>query len=226
METERVEEGTELQTFHAEPPEFLKRAMALEVNDTNSYNFACDFVIGIRDRKKSFLSKINPLIKKINDAHKGMTSERKRTEDAYDAVINEAFGKATFWWNEQESIRQIAEAKEMAALKAKEEEARLAEAVELEKAGESERAEEIISAPMNIAKPFFQKTEKKLGTRETWYAVVDNKMALIKAVATGKQPHYYLDANMSNLNTQAVKLRDELRIPGVTPKSKEGPSGK
>jgi len=226
METVKVEEESSLIKYQEDIAGGLKQAQDIQVTNEATYSWAVELVNDLRDRKKVFLAFIDPHIDRANIAHKKLTGDRKRVVGGYDAVINEAFGKANAWQNEQERIRKIAEAKEMAELKAKEEETRLAEAVELEKAGETERAQEVISAPINIAKPSFPKFEKKLGTRETWYAVVDNKMALVKAVASGDQPAYYLDANMPNLNTQAVKLRDELRIPGVTPKSKEGPSGK
>lgn len=57
---------------------------------------------------------------------------------------------------------------------------------------------------------------KGIGTRETYEGIVTDKMALIKAVAEGKQPAAYLEVNMTPINKIITALKEETPpIPGI-----------
>ncbi len=212
--------------FTKELPAVISMAKTLNVKDEMSAKAVSELVNKWRSRKKAFIEWIEPHIKRANDLHKGLTQDRAKVVNGYDEAINLGASQVITWQDEQERIRREAEAKLQAELKAKEEEARLAEAVELEKAGENELAEAIISEPIKPPKITMPVFEKQIGTRETWYAEVNDKTQLIKAVANGEVPLMAIEPNMVFLNRQAIALKNEMRYPGVIAKSKKGLSGK
>lgn len=169
MDTEVNNES--LQTYEGEIPSLLEKAKGLQVKDLESFSIAKSMVDTFRDRKKAFLEFIEPHIDRANKAHKALTRDRARVVNGYDSVINEASKKAIAWQDEQERIRKEAEAKLQAELRKKEEEERLARAVELEKSGDTKKAEEVISEPIETKKvnlPSSMPSGMGLGTRKNW----------------------------------------------------------
>ena len=67
---------------------------------------------------------------------------------------------------------------------------------------------------------------KGISTRKKWSAEVTDKMALVKAVAEGRQPLRMLEPNMKVLNQMAVALKDEMRVDGVVAKSEDSMSAR
>jgi hypothetical protein len=120
--------------------------------------------------------------------------------------------------NRREEERQLQEA----ARKRAEEEA-LQQALEAEAAGDKQEAEAILQEPVYVP-PIRVMSEipksKESHIRETWSAVIDDPMALVKAIAEGKtdiqsiEPNKLIE-NHPFLNTMATRYRDKLNIPGV-----------
>lgn len=54
-----------------------------------------------------------------------------------------------------------------------------------------------------------------VASTETWSAVVEDKAALIRAIADGQYPMDWLQVDMKALNLQARSLKNNLNIPGV-----------
>jgi len=125
---------------------------------------------------------------------------------------------------EQERLRQEA-LKAEAARRKEEEDRKTQEAADLEAAGLQEEAQalvdeviEDIGKPVEVYVPPPETAKVKLdgaSIRETWSAQVTDLRALCRAVADGKAPLAYIEANMTALNAQARSLKKELNIPGV-----------
>lgn len=212
--------------FNDELPAIIERAKSLKVVDEASARFVSGLVNEWRARKKAFLGWINPHISRLNEAHKALTRDRAMVENGYDGAINYGGSLVITWQDQEEQKRKEAEARLQAELKAREEEARLAEAIQLEKAGDHEMAEAVISQPIEPPRIILPPVEKLIGTRTTWHAVVYDKMLLIKAVANGEVPMIALEPNMVHLNQQAVSMKNEMNYPGVKATPREGQSGK
>lgn len=119
---------------------------------------------------------------------------------------------------QREELRKAQEAARKAA-----EEAKIAEAILLEAAGEKEEAEIVLNEkPMLQSPVIIQNAPAKARgevVRTTWKAVVTNFESLVRAVAAGQVPIMALSPNESWLNTQAVQFEKGLNYPGIEPQS-------
>ena len=127
---------------------------------------------------------------------------------------------------QEEKLRKQAEAEEKKKKEALEERAKKAEA-----SGKAEKAEELrqkaeeVQVVAPILAPTIQKVEG-LSFRENWSAEVIDLMSLVKAVAEGKAPLNFLQANQTVLNSQAKATKDAMQFPGVKFKSEKVPVGR
>lgn len=129
--------------------------------------------------------------------------------------------KMLVYTQELERIRREAEAKAQEA--ARKEQERLRKEAEAEaKKGNAVMAEEKAMQAEMVPTPVIQSQAPKVSgsyQRTTWSATEmpeskNPKMDLIKAVASGKVSEVALNVNMAFLNQQAVKLHEEMDIPG------------
>jgi hypothetical protein len=81
----------------------------------------------------------------------------------------------------------------------------------------TEAAEAVLDAPVAAERVKMPEVPKADGTsyRETWSAEVVSLAALVKAVAEGKAPIAYLEANTQALNAAARTFKGTVEIPGV-----------
>jgi hypothetical protein len=80
------------------------------------------------------------------------------------------------------------------------------------------KVEALVSHAASIVAPVIQRETPKvagLAGRENWKAECTDLMALVKAVAEGKQPLYLVMANDKVLGQQARSLKDQFKAPGV-----------
>jgi len=154
-------------------------------------------------------------------AYEDYQYHKKRLDDAYDPIIEErkAFKQRIIAWDdEQERIRQDDQRKaEQAARKRAEDEA-LALAAQAEAEGDHETAEAIIAEPVQVAPVFVPKSapaaSRLSSGREVWSGQCVNLMALVKAVAEGRQPLSYLEASKTALQV-AAKMKAACNIQGL-----------
>ena len=110
----------------------------------------------------------------------------------------------------EEKARQDAEARRLQAIK--EEEPFLAEAVAVVEAPPPPPPPKPVYIPPPPPKP----VAAGVSFRDNWSAVVDDLLALVKAVADGKADVTFLMPNMTSLNGRARALKNvDLNIPGV-----------
>jgi len=193
---------------------------------------ANDFFLTIKALRKKIADTFNPIIQKAHEAHKEALNQKALIEAPLVTAETYLNRQVTDYTREQERkrreeeeiLRQEAIKAEMERRK-KEEDDRLAQAAELEKAGAKEEAEALIQEtiqeiekPVEVYIPPPETPEVKLQgaiVKEYWHAEITDLRALCKAVADGKAPLAYVDANMPTLNTLARRLMKEMSIPGV-----------
>lgn len=245
-------ETVEIEQVKAKAITFPEQAKAIIVRDQKSLGLANQFFLDIRSLRKEIASYFDPIIeaakeakRKADNARAEAVSQKERAEAPL--VVAEAYlnGQITDYKREQDRIRQEEEErlrqkaiKEEMERRKKEEDARMKQAAALEKAGAKEEAEALIEEtiqaqeePMQVyvAPPSTPKVELNgMATVTTWHAEVTSLKELCLAVGQGKCPTSYVLANMPTLNSLAVHLNKEMRIPGVkaVSETKSRPTGR
>jgi hypothetical protein len=189
------------------------------VTDQISYDAANAFL----EKCDAALRRINeihdPAIKAAHEAHKKALEAKKSNAGQIEQLRAEVSRKMAAWWKaEQQRLADERRAAEEEARR-KAEEVRLKEAEALEQAGMNEAASASLEAPLPVAdfiKPVTGPQKASgISYRDNWKAEVVDLMTLVKAVASGKAPLSYLEANMTALNQAAKALRGTQDIPGV-----------
>lgn len=135
----------------------------------------------------------------IKNAMLGFNREQQRLRQEAQRRLDEQAAK------EREKLRNQAEA---ARDKGKDD-----RATELEQRADSVPTLEVTTSAPEVA---------GVSVRVTWHAEVRDLLALVKAVAEGKQPLSLLEPNMTQLNGLARTMKGDLAIPGVAAVSEEG----
>jgi len=153
---------------------------------------------------------LDPPVKIANQARKDMVANRdgflrptERIRDSYDH-------KMTKWTTDEERKRLEAEAEQRAIATAVAEEARLAEAVRMEEAGDQEGADRAMAAPIVAAPVYIPKSVPEVKgltkPRVTW------KGRVIDAALV---PAPFLMPDEKKINQHAKTHKGEVPIPGV-----------
>lgn len=213
---EDVAQGN-LNEYVRELPSIIEKAKTLIVVDEVSARIAGALVDQWRARKKAFLEWINPHIDRANLAHKALTQDRAKIVNGYDEVIETVGSQVITWQDEEKRKREEAEARIQAEMKAREEEAQLAVAEQLEKAGDHEMAEAVISQPAQPARVILPPVVKIIGDRKTFDFELTNEKAL---------PREYLQPDLVKIRRMVVAMGYECTIPGIRVFERKGLSGK
>lgn len=194
------------------------QARALRISDSGSYALACDFLKNVKALRTEIADTFEPHIKRAHEAHKALLKEKNDAEAPLAEAERIVKAALVVYDQEQERIRRAEAARLQEELRQQETERRLAEAVELEAAGETAEADALIAEPITVPVVAVAPTTPKVSGityRETWAANVTDLAALVKYVASNPQCAPFLSANMPALNAQARSLKGALRIPGV-----------
>ena len=238
----------------------VDQAKAVKVTDAETYTAAGTLWKQIGEMIKEVKDAFDPICEAANRAHKAATAKRASFFDPLTAAQRSVKGLMAAYDAEQERIRKAEEARLEAERKAEEErlrkieldkieaearaeEERLLEAAAAaEKAGNTEKAEEltaqaietteraqqetsfVASAPLATAPVKVQKGVPKIVGgpvfREVWSAEVMDIKALCRAVGAGTVSSEYVTANMPVLNRMATALKGTMSVPGVRPVSR------
>ena len=195
------------------------QARSMEVTDQPSYDAATEFLKSIKAMRKRVANFMDPLIGSIRDSLNKVRDKKKEVEAPL--IQAELFLKArliAYAEIEKEKERE-AQAKAEAEFAKREDERKLREAIEAEKAGAKPKAvERILTQPTTSPAPLVTPTLQQasgISVREVWSAEVTSFMQLVQAVAQGKVPILALTANTTFLNSQARSLKGTMNIPGV-----------
>lgn len=197
---------------------FPDRARALRIADAASYAGACEFLKGIKALRAEIADTFEPHIKRAHESHRALLKEKADAEAPLAEAERIAKSALVTYEGEQARVQRAEAARLQAELRRQEEDRRLAEAVELEAAGDSAEAEALIAAPVDVPVVAVAPTTPKvagIAYRETWGAEVENLAALVKYVAANPQFAGFLTPNMPALNGQARSLKGQMQIPGV-----------
>lgn len=182
----------------------------------DAYDVCAGLRRGVRALADEVANTFDPIVSKANAAHKEACAQRARVAAPLQQAA-EILARALARWEDAEvHARRHEEALRQAAAVAAEEEQRLAEALELEAAGDGDGAAVVLETPAPLPAVALEKpTAPATSSRITYSAVVTDKLALIKHVAQHPELARLLEPSMPNLNAQARSLGAALALPGV-----------
>lgn len=196
-------------------------AERFEVVDQETYNLANEFGRRIKQSMKTIDLYCDPVIEAAHKAHKAACDQKKSLYAPFEAAKKIVDAKQIAWYRAEQAraAEERRKAEEEARKKAEEEQ--LAAAEILQKEGLSQAAEAVLEMPTVVPKVTVAEPVKAGGEsyRELWSAEVVDLMALVKAVAEGRQPLAYLEPSMSTLNKAAAMFKGTVSIPGIKIKS-------
>jgi hypothetical protein len=230
MELEITTVADGLQSAELERPlalTALERARAFAVIDENSYVAAREFINEMFAKDKHWEEAFAKPKSAAYQAHQSICKLESSIRGPYKEAREIVEPRALKWYLDREALRLAEERRKQAEADKREEEERLAQALELEQQGEVEAAEEILSTPaytppVTVAREqFIPKTSGAI--KENWTARVTNLMALVRSVAEGKTPIQAICANETFLNGRAREIKKKGTLfPGVEVYSKSG----
>lgn len=190
---------------------------SLMVVDQASYDLADKVNTKARDRKKAFHAWFDPIDDASKKQRQATIAQGKIVDDPLDYVIK-VTGSKQGAWREAELARVAEEKRKAEAIARKAaEDAAMQAAEALQDAGMSAAAEAVLEAPIVVPKIEIATPAPTNGEyyRKSYSAEVVNLAELVKAVAEGKVPLYYLEANQTALNSAMRESKGQAIIPGV-----------
>lgn len=194
------------------------RAQSLTIVTVEDYSNAGAFLHTIKNRAKEIDTLRMSMTRPLDDAKaKIMSFFRPATDKLNDAATIISRTMIT-WETEQERIRKEAQAKAEEAARKRSEDENIALAAELERSGDTELAEQVLTSQVEVAPVKIASSVPRTATafsRETWSGEVTNLMELVKAIAEGKAPISLVQANMVAINGVARSLKSSMKYPGI-----------
>jgi len=186
-----------------------ERARQVQITDDATYKQAGEVLLQIKDLRRQVDEAFDPIISKAHEAHREALGQKKRAE----APLVEAEGimkpRIAAYINEINRKRAEEEARLREEARKAEEEKRLQEAINAEAAGQTEKAEEILAAPVSIARvrPITEAPKVAgVSIQKRWsYRIVDET----------KIPREYLSPDPAKINAVVREFKGETVIPGV-----------
>lgn len=197
--------------------DIASQAKLLVVRDPLTFQKAGDILRLIKAMSSEVTSFFEPLKKKAHEAHKALTTaEKEKLAPLVEAETHLKRGMATFQ-EEEERRRREEERRLQEEANRRAEEDRLALAIEAEKAGDKESAEELLAAPVEAPIVVVKPAASVAGVsfRDNWKAQVNDVRALARAVADGTVPAMAILPNQSFLDNQARATKGQLTYAGV-----------
>jgi hypothetical protein len=190
---------------------------ALQVVDQVSHDYAQALNKKAYEAKKAFHEWFDPIDDASKKQRQATIAQGKKVDEPFDMVIKLTGSKCAAWIRQEQA--RIAEekrkAEDLARKEAEESAIRAAEA--LQKEGLTAAADAVLEAPIVAPKVVMEEVAKDTGVsyRDIYSAEVIDFMALVKAVASGTVPAYYLTPSETALNQWARTSKGTESIPGV-----------
>ena len=185
-------------------------ALALVITSNETYSNAGELLKLNKGLEKKIKSYFKPLKEHAHKAWKVICSAENTEVDKLQPAIKHLNGEMTKWNIEQEKIRKAEEDRLRREAEAQAEEERLQAAIEAEKSGNNEEAEEILEEPVYVPPPIVEKSVPKVDGQTmttTW------KWRL---TSIEKVPRQYLTINETAVNGIVRALKDKANVPGIT----------
>ena len=197
----------------------IDQAHAIIITDNESYTRAGGLWKEIKKMKEEVNNVFKPIIDAAHKSHKEALAQKAKIYDPLDDASREVKGAMSVYDEEQERIRREKEIALRKEAMKREEEARLRAAMEAEKAGQKEAAEQILEAPIVEPVVVAPKEVPKMNGGPVYHTVWDMKVesfeTLVMAVANGKANINALLPNEVFLRSQARSLKNTMDFPGV-----------
>jgi len=186
-----------------------EQAKQIAVTDNATFQVAAAFLLDVKALQKQINETFDPIVKKAHEAHKEAVAQKKKVEAPL--LQAEALVKPQMaaYIEEQERRRRQEEARLQAEAIKRDEEARLAEATTLEKAGNDEEAARVISTPSFAAPVVAPKLTPKVegvAAKQIWKWRITNSYEI---------PREYLIPNEGAITAVVRSLKGAANIPGV-----------
>jgi hypothetical protein len=183
---------------------------ALQVVDQVSHDYAQALNKKAYEAKKAFHEWFDPIDDASKKQRQATIAQGKKVDEPFDMVIKLTGSKCAAWIRQEQR-----KAEDLARKEAEESAIRAAEA--LQKEGLTAAADAVLEAPIVAPKVVMEEVAKDTGVsyRDIYSAEVIDFMALVKAVASGTVPAYYLTPSETALNQWARTSKGTESIPGV-----------
>lgn len=215
MATETANQEQELQS---EALTVQQKLGLVKIVDQPSYDYAASLLMDIKGFRKRWSAYWEPLREGAYDSYKAILNKIKERDDPM-AAAEGAVKRSLLQWDDQQRRLQEQRQREAQEKAEADEAARRAQlAFEMEESGAEEaEIEQVVSAPIVAVAPPVESYQKASGVsrRENWKARVVDMKKLCKAIAAGKVPVDYVEANFTALNARARADKSTMNVPGV-----------
>jgi hypothetical protein len=187
----------------------VEQEKTLKITDKISYERVCESLLRNKDMQKKIDEVFDPIIEAANKSHKTALAQKKKFKNPLvELEANQKFQITTFLQAE-ETKRKAEEDRLRKLAEQAAEEARLAEAIQLEEEGDTEGAQVVLDeVPAYIPPPIVPKlaTGQGIAMKTNWkFRVVD----------PAQIPREYLTPDMVKIGGVVRSMRDSVKIPGV-----------
>jgi hypothetical protein len=220
LEEKQRSEMNEIKELECKALTVPEKARSIQVHNSETYIAAGEILVEIKGLRKEINSTFDPIIKKAYEAHKEAKAQKTRAEAPLIEAENIIKPALNAYDSEQERIRRAEEMRLQEIARKQEEDRRLAEAAEIEKAGDKKLAEEILSAPVEVAPVIVAKAVPKLEGvyfTERWTFRIVNPAII---------PREFLAVDTVKIGQYARAMKSAGRIPGVEIYSEKSVSGR
>lgn len=218
----------ELTVIEKESQDLVGKANSYQVKTQSDYEIGGEFLRAIKGLQKKVNETFDPIVKSAHNTWKESIAKKNMHYEPLEEAEKIVKSKRIEYFDEQERIAREKQEKLEREARAEEERKRKAleeRARKAEEAGKAEKAEELrqkaeevrVEAP--IVAPRVENIKGE-SIREQWYAEVTDLKLLCKAIAEGKAPITFIEANMPMLNKQAASMKNTWEYPGVVFKSR------
>jgi len=184
-------------------------AMMLKVVDVDTYAQAGELLTALKSKEKYIKGLFEDPKSKAHAAWKGICAWENEELNKLKPISQHLNKQMTDWYVVEERKRKAEEDRLRQEAIKREEEERLAAAIELEKEGYKEEAKVVISEPVYVPPPIIEKTQPKvagLGIRTNWtWKVIDEKLI----------PREYLKIDDVTINGIVRVKKGNTKIPGI-----------
>ena len=190
----------------------------VSIKTTSDYESAARILLTIKEIRKKIESVFKPIKQKMDAAKKEVMDQEK----AADAPLKEAEAwikpLMVSYDTEQEAIRVAEQRRLQEEARKRDEDERMAAALDAEMDGDIMAAEEILNEDAFVPPVIVSKatpTVQGISYREVWKYQVTDIMELVRAVVNGTVPVSAIQANDVFLGQQARSMKSIMNYPGV-----------
>jgi hypothetical protein len=200
---------------------FPDRARAIVIRDQASYDAACEFVRGVKALRVKIADTFRPHIKRADEAHSALLKEMREADDPLAQAEKLAKDALATFNDTQARLAAEQQRRDIEAARAREEERRMQQAIDLERRGQGAAAEAMLSKPVLFPAPPLQApvvnrkgsgvsfSPKPLG------GTCVDLLALVKFIAEHPTFVNLVQPNGTAINSQVRALGRECDIPGI-----------